>query len=78
MKRYVKRLKEYENIEFDEKKVLAAAKRLKAARKIPTSIALEKKTVEELKDLAAEKGVPYQVLMRMFVLEGLRKMQKAA
>jgi hypothetical protein len=38
MKKYAKRLKEYDKVEFDEKKVLAAAKRLKAARKVPTNI----------------------------------------
>ena len=78
MKRSVKRLEEYEKIEFNDKKVLAAAKRLKASRKVPTSIALEKETVLSLKRVASERGVPYQVLMRMFVLDGLRKMKRTA
>jgi predicted DNA binding CopG/RHH family protein len=44
----------------------------------PTSIALEDETIEELKELAAVKGIPYQVLMRSFILDGLRKSKKAA
>ena len=77
MKRYAKSLKEYEKIDFDEKKIVAAMKRLKSQRKLPTSVALEEVTVFELKELAHKKGVPYQVLMRMFILDGLRKMKKA-
>lgn len=67
----------YKNIEFDKKSALAARKLLKSKKK-PTSIALEDETIEELKDLAALKGIPYQVLMRSFILEGLRKSKKAA
>lgn len=78
MKRFAKRLKEYENISFDEKAIISAAKRLREARKMPTSVALEKSTLDELKVIAAHKGIPYQVLMRMFILEGLRKMKKVA
>jgi predicted DNA binding CopG/RHH family protein len=77
MKRYAKSLKEYSKIEFDEKKIISAMKRLKSQRKLPTSIALEEATIYELKELADKKGVPYQVLMRMFILDGLRKMKKA-
>lgn len=73
MKPYVKRLKEYEKIEFYEKKVRDAAKRLKAARKIPTSIALEKKTVKELKELAAAKGVPTKYSCACLYLMVLKK-----
>lgn len=58
---------------FEGKKILAAAKRLKNKRKLPTSIALEEGTISELKTLAEWRGVPYQVLMRMFILDGLRK-----
>jgi hypothetical protein len=45
MKRYAKSLKEYKNIQFDEKKIIASAKRLKYKRKLPTSVALEEETV---------------------------------
>jgi len=76
MKRYAKSLKEYKNIEFDEKKLIAIAKRLKRGRKFPTSVALEESTVEELKTIASQKGVPYQILMRMFILEGLAKIKR--
>ena len=76
MKRYVKSLKEYENIEFDEKKLITIAKRLKKGRKFPTSVALEENTIEELKTIASKKGIPYQILMRMFILEGLEKIKR--
>jgi len=67
----------YKNIEFDKKAALAARKQLKAKKK-PTSIALEEETIEELKELASTKGIPYQVLMRSFILEGLKKSKKTA
>jgi predicted DNA binding CopG/RHH family protein len=69
---YVKSLSEYRSpSQFEKKKILDAAKRLKKRRKLPTSIALEDETVKELKVLAESRGVPYQILMRMFILEGL-------
>ena len=69
---YAKSLREYSApSQFEEKKLLAAAKRLKKKRKPPTSIALEEATIRELKQLAQWRGVPYQILMRMFILEGL-------
>jgi len=68
----VKSLSEYRApSQFEKKKILEAAKRLKRRRKLPTSVALEEETVKELKSLAETRGVPYQILMRMFILEGL-------
>lgn len=67
----------YKNIEFDKKAALAARKLLKSKKK-PTSIALEEDTIEELKELAVQKGIPYQVLMRSFILEGLKKSKRSA
>ena len=64
--------------QFEKKKILAAAKRLKRKRKLPTSVALEEETVKELKALAEWRGVPYQVLMRMFILDGLHKFSPSA
>ena len=70
---YVKSLPEYDSPSlFDEKKILAAARRLKKKRKFPTSVALEEETIQQLKTLASWRGVPYQILMRMFILDGLR------
>jgi len=69
---YAKSLKEYSApSKFEKKKLLEAARRLKKKRKLPTSIALEEETIRELKQLAEWRGVPYQILMRMFILEGL-------
>ena len=75
MTKYAKSLKEYNNVEYDEKKIIESARRLKQGRKLPTSVALEEHTVIELKKLSQKKGVPYQILMRMFILEGLEKMK---
>ena len=76
-KSYTKSLKEYEApFEFDEKKILAAMKKVKGKRK-PTSVALQEETIRDLKKLGDKLGVPYQVLMRMFILEGLKKMKSA-
>jgi predicted DNA binding CopG/RHH family protein len=76
-KSYVKSLKEYKGqTRLDEKKILDSMKRLKRTKKLPTSVALEATTVRELKSLASHKGVPYQVLMRMFIVEGLRRTKR--
>lgn len=78
-KYYAKSLKEYNGqTKLDEKNILKSMKRLKGSRKHPTSVALEESTIEELKDMASKKGVPYQVLMRMFIMEGLRRMKRVA
>lgn len=79
MKSYVKNKDEkmYKKNEWDVEASLKAAKRIQK-RKTPTSIALSPETVVELKELAEKKGIPYQVLMRSFILEGLRKAKKAS
>lgn len=52
-KLYAKSLKEYEGAaELDSKKILAAMKRYKDLRKKPTSVALDEKTIQELKMVA--------------------------
>ena len=77
-KHYVKSLKEYEEESiFDEKSLLEAMKKAKQKRS-PTSVALEETTIKELKKIGAKIGVPYQVLMRMFINEGLDRMKKAS
>ncbi len=78
-KSYVKSQKEYdEPSEFDEKKILEALKKSSKGNKKPTSVALDEQTIEDLKKLATKMEIPYQVLMRMFILDGLRKMTKKA
>lgn len=70
--KYAKKLKEYDEVEFDEKKV---KKNQLIRRKMPTSISLSPEVVEELKMLAQKKGIPYQVLMRSFIMEGLERLK---
>jgi predicted DNA binding CopG/RHH family protein len=74
-KRYAKSLPEYDEIHFDEEAVL---KSRRVGRKMPTSVSLPPEVVEELKVIAQKKGIPYQVLMRSFIIEGLEKLKKAS
>ena len=75
VKKYAKSLPEYDEVEYDEAAVLDGRK---IGRKMPTSISLPLDVVEELKKMAKKKGIPYQVLMRSFIMEGLEKMKKAS
>lgn len=77
MPRYVKNKPEYRQVSFESRKIKAAIKRLRTARKQPTSVALDPQLVAELKAEAAARGVPYQVLMRMFIVEGFRRLKRA-
>ena len=78
MSKYAKRLKEYDKIDFDPKEIIAGMSRLKGARRKPTSIALEEELLKELKNLAEDRGIPYQILMRLLIADGVRRMKKAA
>ncbi len=75
---YIPSLPEYEEVEFDVEKVLEARNRIRSARKMPTSVTLPPEVVEELKAIAAKKGIPYQVLMRSFIMEGLERLKKSS
>lgn len=74
-----KSLKEYEkSYKLDSDKILAAMKRFKSSPKKPTSVALDETTINELKAIAEMQGIPYQVLIRVFILDGLERLKKAA
>jgi predicted DNA binding CopG/RHH family protein len=78
-KHYVKSLKEYEQpSELNAEKILEAMKRYKNSKKKPTSVALDETTIGELKKVAAKQGIPYQVLIRVFILDGLSRLKKIA
>ena len=78
-KRYVKSDKSYEKpSEYDENAIAAAMKRLKSKRKVPTSVALDPDLVDAIKQAAEDRGVPYQVLLRMFIIEGFKSWKKRA
>ena len=74
-KRYAKSLPEYDEVEFDEEAVLNSRK---VGSDLPTSVSLPPEAVEELKAIAEKKGIPYQVLMRSFILEGLQKLKQVS
>lgn len=75
-RKIIKSKSTYDNIEFDIKKSKDAQNKIR--RKMPTSVTLSPDVVEELKEIAEKKGIPYQVLMRSFIIEGLEKLKKAS
>lgn len=78
-KSYAKSLKAYSSESIlDSKKILAAMKRFKSSPKKPTSVALDETTIQELKAIADIQGIPYQVLIRVFILDGLDRLKKSA
>lgn len=64
-------------MEFDMDSLFAALKRVKGRRK-PTSVALEEKSIQDLKKIAKKLDVPYQALMRLFILDGINRFKKTA
>lgn len=82
MRRYVKNEKGYEkSFKADWKAVKEGLKKVRAEqgepKKVPTSIALDPRFVVELKKAAEARGIPYQILMRMFIIEGFQRMKRA-
>jgi predicted DNA binding CopG/RHH family protein len=75
---YVKNEAEYEKVDYNRSRVRQAARRLKKSRKKPTSVALDPAVIRELRKEAAARDIPYQVLMRMLIVQGLRKLKKAS
>jgi predicted DNA binding CopG/RHH family protein len=77
MTRYVKNESAYGKVSFESAKIKAAVRRTRESRKQPTSVALDPQLVAELKAEAKARGVPYQVLMRMFIIEGFKRLRRA-
>lgn len=78
-KSYVKSKSEYKKSNLlDAEKILAAMKRYKSSPKKPTSVALDEETIKELKRVAEKQGIPYQVLIRVFILDGLERLKNVA
>jgi predicted DNA binding CopG/RHH family protein len=40
-------------------------------------VALDETTISELKATAEKQGIPYQVLIRVFILDGLERLKKS-
>ncbi len=82
MARFVKSEKGYEaSVTADWSAVKKGIKKVRSEattpKKVPTSVALDPKFVSDLKKEAQQRGIPYQVLMRMFIIEGFQRMKKA-
>ena len=74
---YIDRHATYDQVTYDHAHVRAIARRLKKVRKPTTSIALDPALIQELRREAIERGIPYQVLMRTLIVDGLRNLKKA-
>lgn len=77
MKKYAKKSKTYDRVDFDPTEIIAGMSRLKGSRRKPTSVALEEELLDELKKLADRRGVPYQVLMRLLIADGIKRLKAA-
>ncbi len=77
MKKYAKQSKKYDRVDFDTDAIIAGMSRLKGNRRKPTSVALEEELLDELKSVADKRGVPYQVLMRLLIAEGVKRLKAA-
>jgi predicted DNA binding CopG/RHH family protein len=77
MPRYVKNKSEYKSVTFEARKIKAAMKSEGGRRKLPTSVALDPQLIADLKAEAKARGVPYQILMRMFIIDGFRRLKGA-
>jgi hypothetical protein len=53
--------------------VLSAMRRHKTARKKPTSVALDERTLQELKAVSDQQSISYQALIRVFILRGIER-----
>lgn len=78
MKTFVKnpKNKANEDSEFEVDKVLKGARKYRGRRLKPISVSLDIDTTHKLKEIAQERGIPYQVLMRSFILEGIRRLEE--
>ena len=82
MARSVKNEKGYEkSLTADWEAVKKGLKKVRAEigqpRKVPTSVALDPRLIFDLKKEAKARNMPYQVLIRMFIIEGFKKLKKA-
>jgi len=75
---YVKSESGYEKVTYNRRKVRQAARRLKKSRKRPTSVALDPAVIRRLRKAAEHRDVPYQVLMRMLIVQGLQKLERVS
>ena len=71
-KTFVKNKTSYDEVSFEVEKTLNSRKNRKTNKR-PTSVALEQETIDQLKQIAEERGIPYQVLMRSYILKGLKE-----
>jgi predicted DNA binding CopG/RHH family protein len=81
MARYVKNEKGYEkSLQADWAAVKRGLKKVRAQigepKKVPTSVALDPRLVSDLKKEAKTRGIPYQILIRMFIIEGYKRMKR--
>lgn len=75
---YAKSAKAYDSdVTLDAERIVEAMRRHRG-RKRPTSVALEESTIRELKQLSRKLDLPYQVLMRALIIDGMKRLKSAA
>jgi predicted DNA binding CopG/RHH family protein len=72
VKNHKKDIEMYKDNSFEIEKSLKAREQKVRKKKLPTSIALDEDTILKLKSIAEDRGIPYQVLMRSYILKGLK------
>jgi predicted DNA binding CopG/RHH family protein len=72
VKNHKKDIEMYKDNSFEIEKSLKAREQRVRKKKLPTSIALDEDTILKLKSIAEDRGIPYQVLMRSYILKGLK------
>ena len=77
MRNFVKNEKGYSKVKYNAKAIKDAYSKAKTKKKHPTSVNLPEEVITELKSLALKLDVPYQTLMRKFIIEGLQKLLAA-
>ena len=75
---YLRSLKAYEGtLNLDKKKILASFKKLQGENKrVPLAFPMELAQARELKQLAKERGIPFQFLLQKIVSQGIRRLKK--
>ena len=78
MKKFSKRLKFREHRALDLDQAIATADPGRPQSRKITSILLEEDVVRELKRLADNREVTYQKLLRVLILEGLKRVERVS
>lgn len=66
-------LDDFESVEIEISSELEGKILNKRELKKPVTLRLEPSQIEAVKNIASKKGLPYQTLIRMWIVDGIRK-----